>query len=282
MPEFPRTMVGGVLLPRLICGTNWLLGYSHTSKAKDRLIKELFDTPAKLVPVLEVFFRAGCNAVMSMPNSFVAEALRETEQKTGVPAIWITTPSYRDDNPDTWPAMVDEAKKLGGVFCFPHQCVTDPLIDRIHNRLSSKLIDHLRVVRERDMIPGLSSHMPEAIACSDNCEADVETYIQPYNAAGFLCQVETDWIQHLIHRAHKPVMVIKPLAAGRLLPPTGLSFVWQTIRSCDMVTVGVMSPYEAEEVIEISLACLEKRQAQVELQTTRSKKGLLTERKNNM
>ena len=40
MAEFPRTTVGGVSLPRLIAGTNWFLGYSHTSLAKDKFIRE--------------------------------------------------------------------------------------------------------------------------------------------------------------------------------------------------------------------------------------------------
>jgi len=52
-------------MPRLICGTNWFLGYSHTSRAKDRFIKELFDTSAKIADVIEVFARHGCNAVMA-------------------------------------------------------------------------------------------------------------------------------------------------------------------------------------------------------------------------
>ncbi len=30
---FPRTMVGGVSLPRMLMGTKWILGYSHTSAA---------------------------------------------------------------------------------------------------------------------------------------------------------------------------------------------------------------------------------------------------------
>jgi hypothetical protein len=67
-------------------------------------------------------------------------------------------------------------------------------------------------------------HAPEAIICSDACDADVETYIQPYNAAGFLCQVETDWLQHIIRSAQKPVMTIKPLATGRVHAVTGLTF----------------------------------------------------------
>ena len=42
MDTFPRTTVGGVSLPRLIIGSNWFLGYSHTSQAKDKFIKDIF------------------------------------------------------------------------------------------------------------------------------------------------------------------------------------------------------------------------------------------------
>ncbi len=43
-----------------------------------------------------------------------------------------------------------------------------------------------------------------------------------------------------------------------------------------MVTIGTISPYEAQEAIEISLACLERRTADIELQFTRSKLGLVS------
>ena len=32
--EFPRTAVGGVPMPRMIIGTNWILGYSHKGPAQ--------------------------------------------------------------------------------------------------------------------------------------------------------------------------------------------------------------------------------------------------------
>jgi hypothetical protein len=276
MNAFPRTTVGGISLPRLICGSNWMLGYSHTSAAKDRFIKELFNTPEKIADVLQVFARAGCNALMSPLSDFVYRGIRETEQRTGVPILWIVTPGdYDHGGMDAWKASVERAKTMGAAFCFPHQCVTDPRIDRVNRCLAPDLRDCLRVVQDAGLVPGLSSHMPEAITCSDACHAEVETYIQPYNAAGFLCQIETDWLQRIIHSARKPVMTIKPLAAGRLLPVTGLTFAWNTIRACDMVTIGVLNPYEAEEAVEISLACLERRDAEVELQYTRSKSGLV-------
>lgn len=70
------------------------------------------------------------------------------------------------------------------------------------------------------------------------------------------------------------MLTIKPLAAGQLRPLQGLTFVWNSIRPQDMVAVGVMSPDEAKEVIEISLSILEKRLPDYQLQETRSKKSV--------
>ncbi len=206
----------------------------------------------------------------------MSQALRDVEQRVGVEMYWLCTPSYPEwGKPETWEQAVEQTKKLGAHFCFPHQNVTDPLIDRPNRRLSDLLQDHLRVVRQYEMIPGLSTHAPEAITCSDACDADVATYIQPYNSAGFLCQVEPDWVLRVIKNAKKPVTTIKPLAAGKLHPLSGLTYVWNTLRECDMVTIGTMSTYEAEEVIEISRAVLEGRDPNMPLQFTRSKKALV-------
>lgn len=74
---------------------------------------------------------------------------------------------------------------------------------------------------------------------------DVATYIQIYNAAGFLMQVEIDWVQRIIWEAQKPVITIKPLAAGKLPPLVGLAFSWSTIRDRDMVCIGTSTAFPA-------------------------------------
>ena len=155
----------------------------------------------------------------------------------------------------------------------PHQSVTDALIDR-RDGVIRDLDKYTCMIRERGMIPGLSTHMPETVIYADKMNADVETYTQIYNSAGFLMQVEADWVMRVISEAKKPVITIKPLAAGRLLPIVGLAFVWNTIRDQDMVTVGTTTPDEAREVIEISLDLLNRRIPDNELQETRSKKSL--------
>jgi hypothetical protein len=86
--------------------------------------------------------------------------------------------------------------------------------------------------------------------------------------------VEADWVMKVIREARKPVMTIKPLAAGRILPVVGLAFVWNTIRDQDMVTIGTTTPDEAREVIELSLDLLNRRLPENKLQETRSKKSL--------
>ncbi|MBN2450618.1 MAG: hypothetical protein JXR77_09525 [Lentisphaeria bacterium] len=277
MGTFPRTCVGGVELSRMIIGTNWFLGWSHTSAAKDRFIKS-YQTVQNLADILTVFLEAGVDAVMGMPLPLLDEAMKRAEDRSGRGLRRIFTPHFNllpGGPPEMEPERVfDHCRSMGGTFCFPHQCMTDRLVDRLHERIRD--IDrYTAMIRERGMVPGLSTHMPESIVIADKTGADVETYIQLYNAAGFLMQVEADWVMRIIRNARKPVMTIKPLAAGRLLPPVGLAFVWNTIRDCDMVTIGTTTPDEAREVIDISLDLLHRRIPDNELQTTRSKQTLV-------
>ncbi|MFA6293568.1 MAG: hypothetical protein WC637_17410 [Victivallales bacterium] len=275
--SFPRTMVGGVSLPRLIIGTNWFRGYSHTTAAKDRFIKS-YQTPENIADIIKVFMDAGVDAVMGGDmNSPMKEALDSVQQKTGKKVIIIMTPGFniKPGGPaEREPERVfDKCKEEGATFCFPHQGVTDALVDR-RDKVIRDLDKYTKMIRERGMIPGLSSHMPEIIPYADNQNADVESYIQLYNAMGFLMQIEVDWVMRVISKAKKPVMTIKPLAAGKIPPAVALAFVWNSIREQDMVTVGTTTPDEAREIIDMSLDFLNRRLPDNELQITRSKKSL--------
>jgi len=274
-------MVGGVSVSRMIIGSNWFLGFSHTTAAKDDFIKTQVMDRNKIADILEVFLKSGVDTTMGLiqrPQFW--EGIQEAQQRTGRKMIVVSTPGI-PVNPDT-PAtgfgaeaerIFDEEKRLGATFCFPHQGTTDALIDRCTRRI--RHIDQLSaMIRHRGMIPGLSTHMPESIIYADESGADVETYISLYNSMGFLMQVEVDWIHRVITRAKKPVMTIKPMAAGQLRPFQALNFVWNTLRPQDMVTVGTMTPKEAQECIDLSLGILERRNADVQLQETRSKSSI--------
>jgi hypothetical protein len=279
MSDFPRTEVGGVSMPRLLVGTNWFLGYSHTSRAQDKFIKE-YQSRQNMADILTVFGEAGVDAIMG-PHMTGAlhEAIGDAEERTGQSFVRIITPHFNiaPDGPEEMePKRVfARCKAEGATFCLPHQGITDALADRRAKEIRDLDI-YTRMIRDQGMIPGLSTHMPESVVYADAQGADVETYIQIYNAAGFLMQVEADWVMRIINNAAKPVMTIKPLAAGRLLPVVGLSFVWNTIRDEDMVTIGTTTPDEAREIVDISRELLERRVPDYELQATRSKSSLST------
>jgi hypothetical protein len=284
MDEFPRTIVGGVSVSRLIIGTNWMLGWSHTSAAWDHWIKE-YQSRDRIADVLEVFLRAGVDTLMGPPNDLMIEAVHAAEDRVGRKMILALTPNFstRPEGPNKdvgygppeyWPEEAfDICKKMGATFAMPHAAVTDALMDRRAGTIRDLPL-YTKMIREREMVPGLSTHSPQTpVYCSNN-QYDIETYIQLYNAMGFLMHVEPDWAMRVIKNAEKPCMCIKPLAAGRLLPPVGLAFVWNTIRDQDMVVCGTALPAEAREVIELSLDFLNRRIPSLELQYTRSKAEL--------
>ncbi|MGI6565788.1 MAG: hypothetical protein ACOX3I_00230 [Limnochordia bacterium] len=272
---FPRTTVGGLSVSRMIIGTNWFLGWSHQSPAKDNLIKSAMDRKA-IADVLEVFFRSGVDTIMGplAQNPSIFDAIKDAEDRTGVKCIKVDTPIINvqdsDAGRDETRALFDRVAASGAEICMPHHTSVEQLLDRSIQQIR-RLGDYTKMIRERGMIPGLSAHMPEVLAYADQNDYDVETYIQIYNCMGFLMQLEVEWIHKLINDAKKPVMTIKPMAAGRVTPFVGLSFVWNTIRDQDMVTIGTMTPAEAAEVIELSTAILERRKPDIGVRSSPSK-----------
>jgi hypothetical protein len=274
--KFPRTMIGDISVSRMIIGTNWFLGYSHISVAKDSFIKSYQDTK-KVAAILETFLDHGIDTVMGPPDPLLIDAVKEAQDRTGDEIILILTPTFNivpggpkeNDAED----VLDMCKGFQCKICMPHMIVTDYLLDRMNGKIRN-IKKYTAMIRERDMIPALSTHMPETIIIADKTNVDIETYIQIYNAIGFLMHVEPEWVMQIIKNAHKPIITIKPLAAGRLSPLTGLPFVWSTIRNKDMVAIGTTTADEAKEVIDISFDILNRQIPDITLQRTRSKRGL--------
>lgn len=278
--QFPRTTVGGVSLSRMIIGTNWILGYSHTGAAADTLIKNKHNCKNATADMIEVFLQAGVDTIMG-PLSVqpqLLDAMKLAEDNTGKGLIRIDTPILNVDDTAAAraeaEAVIADCRAKGAVFCFPHHSSAEQLVCKNTSTID-RLPDYLKMVRDHGMIPGLSAHMPELIVYSDLNEYDVESYIQIYNCLGFLMQVEIEYINKVIWTAQKPVMTIKSMAAGRVSPFVGLNFSWSTLRPQDMVTVGCLTPEEAAEDIEISLAAFEHRMPDLEGRSSPKKTSIM-------
>lgn len=262
--RFPRTTVAGVDMPRMIAGSNWILGFSHTSSSADRLIVEKNKNRKAIVDMLAAYNEYGIDAMMGPcgDNPVLADAVHEAEDRFGHKITIVDTPIVNVD--DTAEARREaearfrQSRDLGATFCLIHHSSAEQLVNKNKQQIV-RLPDYLKMIRDNGMIPGLSAHMPELIVYSDLNEYDVQTYIQIYNCMGFLMQVEIEYVHKVIWNAKKPVMTIKSMAAGRCSPFVGLTFSYSTIRPCDMVTLGAFTPAEVHEDVEIALAAIERR-----------------------
>lgn len=264
MSSFPRVSVGGISLPRLLIGSNWLVGFSHTSSAADNLIRQHHATRESIAELLEVYLAYGIDAIMAVfeKNSLLMEGVKLAEAHTGKKLILIDTPiiDVSDSHQGRLAAeeRIRSSRELGCTFCLPHHSSVEKLVCKLRGTID-RLPDYLDMIRQQGLIPGLSAHMPELVLYSDEQGYDVETYIQIYNCLGFLMQVEVEYISKVIWNARKPVMTIKSMAAGRVSPYVGLNFSFATLRPCDMVTLGAFTPNEVHEDVEIALAAIERR-----------------------
>jgi len=248
----------------MIVGTNWIFGYSHTSAAADAGIRHRNSGAEAMTEILDAFLESGVDTVMldMQGKDVMHKVMKRAEDRTGKPIIRVDTPVINvDDTPAARreaEAVIAESARNGAVFCLIHHSSVEQLVLK-NTRSIPRLPDYLSMIRDHGMIPGLSAHMPELVVFSDLNQYDVETYIQIYNCAGFLMQVEIEYVHSIIWSARKPVMTIKPMAAGRVSPFVGLTFAFSTIRERDMVTVGCLTAEEAREDVEIGRAALERR-----------------------
>ncbi len=264
MKVFPRTTVAGLSLPRMIIGTNWVLGYSHRGPAADHMIQEKYKEKEKVADLIEAYLEYDINALMAPieEDSVLLEGIRLAEKRTGKKIIMINTPVIDVTDSDEGRAAaretIEACGRIGSTFCLIHHASCEQLVSKLKGTMD-RLPDYLSMIREAGMIPGLSAHMPEVIQYADANNYDVETYIQIYNCMGFLMQVEIESVGRIIWNAKKPVMTIKSMAAGRCTPYVGLSFSYGTLREKDMVTVGAHTVREVHEDVEIAMAALEGR-----------------------
>lgn len=278
--QFPRTTVGGMSLPRMLIGTNWLLGWSHTGAAADQGIRDKFAKPEDFWPVISAYLDYGIDAIMAPISTtpLAEQAIDWCEQKAGRKIIRIDTPAMNvDDSKEAREEArrtIHHSAEIGSDFCLIHHTSTEQLVNK-NLRTITRLPDYLAMIRDEGMKPGLSAHMPEIVQYTDANEYDVETYIQIFNCLGFLMQIEVEGVANIIRNAKHPVMTIKPFAAGRCTPFVGFNFNWNVIRDCDMITVGANSEAEVREDVEISFAALERRAPQVEGRSSPYKQTVL-------
>lgn len=159
--RFPRTEVAGVSLPRMLIGTNWICGYSHTTPAADSMITSYHCDTSAIGALLDAYLAYGIDAIMGPcfdGESLLWRAVKETEQRTGKPIIMIDTPvldvNDSAEGRQNAKRRVETSAKSGAMFCLPHHTCVEALVSK-HKATIDRLPDYLAMIRDAGMIPWL-------------------------------------------------------------------------------------------------------------------------------
>jgi len=266
MRQLPTTVIGGLKISRIVCGSNPFFGYSHFTRSRDLWMRSYF-TDDRIKEVLTRACELGINAVISGMQDRLFSILRDLRDN-GYEMHWICTPGGSDSAEVQ--AGVDWCRDHDVAICIPHQNYTDNNLIPARDELLGydELADS---IRSAGMVPGLSTHRPETVVTMDRAGKDVETYVLPFNSLGFLSNVEVEWTRRVIVQSPKPIIVINPLAAARITPEVGLPFVFRGIKDADAVAVGFSNVLEVEEDIGIVNSALTAGSEELPLTTSRSK-----------
>jgi len=263
---FPTTAIDSLEVSRMLCGTNTFFGYSHFSAARSTWLRRYF-TEERILEVMRRSAELGITGVVSPPEPRMPGLLRRLRDD-GLEMHWIATPGKATAE-ETLPD-IDWCAENGAEVCMLHPTFTDRHLHASAREITGveSLLSH---IRSAGMIPGLCTHRPETLPVATEAGYDVGVFILPLNVAGFLMPVETDWQGHIIRDTPTPVICIKPLAAGRVIPPSGIPFVYRYSKPNDLMCIGMLSPEEVEEDVAIALAALGGGAAEERLAFTRSK-----------
>jgi hypothetical protein len=274
MSDFPTLTIDGVTIPRVICGTNALLGWSHVSRGRDAWIKEYF-TPKRIAHVFAKCMELGVTAVMGPLFPRLIDALEETEKLTGVRMTWVSTTNAgmapkgmeeelgraraggrREDAMaiarESTGEQAQRLKAAGAPICFFHGAWVDEW-PAANGRLED--FDHFtRMMREAGIVPAAVSHISARLREVDQGDHDVAALATPVNKAGWHMRPSRDEALEVIGQIQKPLLAIKTLACGRCESEYAIEdwLGWTVdVEGVEAIVLGLMVEEEAEQSIPV-------------------------------
>jgi len=248
MKPFSSFSIEDVKVNRFIIGINSVLGFSHTSKGRDEWIRRYFTTD-KITEVFSSAVNMGITSLLGPVFPPLHEAINKTEELTGEKITFIPTTFGKREY---FTQQIQEIRALGAKFCCLHGGWTDAW--KVENGEMVGLENYLKEIREAGLIPGAASHNSEHLRIMMEQNYDLAFFVTPVNKSGFYMNPTQELALRVVSESSKPIIAIKPLASGRF-DENMISdwFDWAYNRKgVSAICVGLMSPEEAQEDIEIA------------------------------
>jgi hypothetical protein len=236
--------LGNLTVSRFILGSNPFSGFSHQSPEMDQVMRRYFTT-ARIKGLLSEAEALGVNTIIARTDIHVMRFLLEYwDEGGGLQWFAQTCPEIGDH-----PTCVSRAVQGGARACHIHGGVMDFLYAQ--GRLA-EIPPVIQMIRDHGLLAGIAAHNPKVIEWADT-NLDVDYYMcSYYNSAHRDERAEhvsgmEEWftgddrlaMTSLIKKLSRPAIHYKVMAAGRNDPAEAFDVVARTMRSRDMVCVGI-------------------------------------------
>jgi len=246
--DFPTFTVEDVELPRVICGTNALFGWSHVSAGRDAWLRRYY-TPERAARVFATCMELGATAVMGPLYPPLVKALEETERLTGQRPLWLST-THAPPGPDSTPEQAQQIRETGAPICSIHGAWADRWVLEEDWGALERCIAQ---IREAGLIPAAVCHYSDRLAKLTEAGLDLPLLGTPVNKTGWCMHPDRESALEVVRRIGRPLLAIKPLACGRFEEHRVREWLEWAVgqEGVEAVAIGVMSEEEAQESIPI-------------------------------
>lgn len=266
---YPVVQLERLKLSKIVCGTNQFIGITHRPNPFEIWAHKIqYRAPSTVAKyIIHLQQEHGVNCIISSPRMKIFTAIQIAEKETGEKIHWLCTPSVRNTIKGLEQDIFKQIEWCGNhqvSVCMPHRIYTDMALDMQQLVIGGKTYEGKNVkfkgrwipvksirdeckipypeisafIRDKDMIPGLSTHYIEAIEAVEKNNYDAPLIIQPLNKNGFESNTDPETLTKKIQSTKHQILNIKPMAAGRIPPREAFEFCLNRIKSNDFMAMG--------------------------------------------
>lgn len=237
------TNFGNQRIPYLSLGTSPFIGAGQFGPRASKWFHLFFHN----VDAMAELMAAGCHIappggvhVIAYPT--IIAATRKVQKTHEL----IVTASLTADDPLE---SLDRLSSLDATVIFLHGTLVD---QAVRNSNSAILLPLIEQIRSSGALPGLASHKPIALLEWLSIHKLPEPFglLLPINQTGWGVDGPVDKLLSLMQNREQPVMAMKPLAAGTLLPDNAFSWLAEH-KEISAITAGAVSIEQIQENLEL-------------------------------
>ncbi len=223
-------------LPRLMLGTSPFIGAGQFGSKSLDYRRQFFDTPDNMTRLFVHSAKLGVKAIQLVGYQPLVDALMKAEEISGDFFVVVTIP--RGD----FASNLDLVSHLEPEFVSVHAQFCDGIDDRLN--------EWIDMIKDTGAKPAASTHSPgTTISLLD--DLGFEAYLAPVNPIGYGMEPDIESTLRALEHTKKKVLVIKPLAAGKLSPERSVfEFIY---KYADSIAVGITSEKEMVETYSVAL-----------------------------